>query len=476
MSKVYIEEINTSLSAFQIYELFHMEKYSFILDSGMDQERLGRYSFIGYDPFITIETKENKTLVKENVGISEILTGNPFEVLKDLLCRYKIQNNSDFPFVGGAVGFMAYDLHHHIEKLHRNVVDDMKLPDMVFGLYDTIIVVDHLQEKTYIVALDLNEINREKTGNRITEVRKRLYSNANVYKRFLDIKYLDNEIDIVSNFTKEEYCAAIEKAREYIKKGDIYEMNMTQRFSTLIDKHPLNIYSNLRTINPAPFAAYMNYGKLKILCSSPERFLKIKNAQVEARPMKGTIPRGGTVEEDKTNKQKLKNSVKDRAENLMIVDLMRNDLGRVCKFGSIKVPELFCIEKYATVFQMVSTVTGELKEDCHAVDCITATFPGGSITGAPKIRSMEIIDELEPTCRHIYTGSIGYIGFDGDMDLNIVIRTILINDKKAYYQTGGAIVWDSVPEDEYEETMVKGAALRCALMLKTHGSLGGDGK
>lgn len=241
-------------------------------------------------------------------------------------------------------------------------------------------------------------------------------------------------------------------------------MNMTQCFSTQINKHPINIYERLRTINPAPFAAYLNYDNFKIVGSSPERFLQIRSRKVETRPIKGTLPRGKSPEEDILNREKLYSSVKDRAENLMIVDLMRNDLGRVCEFGSVKVPELFCVEQYSTVFHLVSTITGVLREDKDAVDCIKATFPGGSITGAPKIRAMEIIDELEPTCRHLYTGSIGYIGFDGDMDINIVIRTILIKKDIAYYQVGGGIVWDSQAEKEYQETLDKGKALKKVLL------------
>lgn len=280
----------------------------------------------------------------------------------------------------------------------------------------------------------------------------------------LDEPYANNAVEPVSNFTHADYCKAIEKAREYIRCGDIYQMNMTQRFTTLIDRHPLNIYEYLRSINPAPFAAYLDYGDMKILCSSPERFLQIRHGQVETRPIKGTVPRGKDEHEDELNRRRLYNSIKDRAENVMIVDLLRNDLGKVCRFGSVRVPELFRVETYATVHHLVSTVIGELKPGCDAVDCVMATFPGGSITGAPKVRAMEIIDELEPTCRHVYTGSIGYIGFDGDMDMNIVIRTILIKGQRAYYQVGGGIVWDSVPENEYQETLDKGLALKRALL------------
>ena len=222
----------------------------------------------------------------------------------------------------------------------------------------------------------------------------------------------------------------------------------------------------MRNINPAPFAAYIDFGMGQLLSSSPERFLQIRNGKVQTRPIKGTRPRGATELEDSANRQELLESEKDRAELLMIVDLMRNDLGRVCKTGSVKVTEMYHIEDYSTVFQLVSTIEGELEEGIHALDCIKAAFPGGSITGAPKIRAMEIIDEIEPTQRNVYTGSIGYVGFNGDADLNIVIRTILQKDDTAYFQVGGGIVWDSDAEMEYEETLVKAKALIEALQAE----------
>jgi para-aminobenzoate synthetase component 1 len=236
-------------------------------------------------------------------------------------------------------------------------------------------------------------------------------------------------------------------------------MNLTQRFEADLKTHPRCLYQVLRKINPAPFAAFIDFGEVKIVSSSPERYLKLVNRHVEARPIKGTMPRGKTPQEDKKNRRILENSEKDKSELLMIVDLERNDLGRVSKAGSVKVTELFKLEVYPTVFHLVSTITSELREDKDAVDLIKASFPGGSITGAPKIRAMEIIDELEPTARGVYTGSIGYIGFNGDMDLNIAIRTFVYKNGKVYFQAGGGIVWDSDNASEYEETFHKAAAL-----------------
>ncbi|MBZ4644896.1 MAG: para-aminobenzoate synthetase component [Petroclostridium sp.] len=463
MSEVYIEEIHTSLSAFDIYKLFSNKEYSFFLDSGMDPNRLGRYSFIGANPFLRIEAKNSSITVWEE-NTREIYTGNPFLKLKELLGRYHIENNTELPFVGGAVGFLAYDLCHHIEKLPRTAVDDLQLPDMILGFYDGIVVIDHLKNKIYAVSAGLPQQDRNMAWQRVKDIRRRIEQGTIINIEHLDQSYTQNHVELVSNFTKEDYCKAIERAREYIRCGDIFQVNMTQRFTTYINRHPLNIYSYLRTINPAPFAAYMDYGDMKIVSSSPERFIQKRGNMLETRPIKGTISRSKNEKEDILNKEILQNSIKDRAENVMIVDLMRNDIGRVCSFGSVQVPELFCVETYATVHHLVSTVKGRLNPEYDAVDCIAAAFPGGSITGAPKIRAMEIIDELEPTCRHIYTGCIGYIGFDGDMDLNIVIRTMLVKGNRAYYQVGGGIVWDSVPEKEYQETLDKGLALRRALL------------
>lgn len=270
-------------------------------------------------------------------------------------------------------------------------------------------------------------------------------------------------IRLKSNFTKEEFKNAVQSVREYIRQGDIYQANLTQRFSGETELTSFELYRDLRRFSPAPFGAFLNFEDAHILSNSPERFIRCVNKKIETRPIKGTRPRGKDKEEDLRLQQELRNSEKDRAELLMIVDLERNDIGRISKTGSVKVPELFVIEPYANVNHLVSTVVGELKDDKDVTDVIKATFPGGSITGAPKIRAMEIIDELEPTQRNVYTGSIGYIGFNGDMDFNIAIRTIIKNDKKVYFQVGGGMTWDSDPDEEYQETLDKAKSIMKAL-------------
>ena len=271
------------------------------------------------------------------------------------------------------------------------------------------------------------------------------------------------EFRVTSNFSREHYLASVARAKEYIAAGDIYQVNLSQRLSAPLATTPFDLYRRLTRENAAPFAAYFDTPDATVVSCSPERFLQVRGGTVETRPIKGTRPRGATPEEDARLAQELLASEKDRAENVMIVDLERNDLGRVCEFGSVHVPELFALESYATVHHLVSTVKGRLRPGSNALDCLRSCFPGGSITGAPKVRSMEIIEEIEPTRRGVYTGAIGYLCFSGDMDVNIVIRTLVIKDGTAHFQVGGGIVADSQPEAEYEETLDKARALARAL-------------
>ncbi|MDP2844225.1 MAG: aminodeoxychorismate synthase component I, partial [Acetobacterium sp.] len=315
----------------------------------------------------------------------------------------------------------------------------------------------HKEGKTYLAALGIEE----NEADIVSRLAAKFVGDPKLAIRS-DFKINEN-VTFRGNFTKPEYLKALDAVHEYILAGDIYQTNLTQRFDADLQISPLELYSELRKINPAPFASYIDFGEGQIVSSSPERFILVQGRNIETRPIKGTMPRGKTAEEDAANRETLVNSEKDKAELLMIVDLERNDLGKIAKTGTVKVPELFKLETYQTVFHLVSTVTAELKDDLDAIDCVKATFPGGSITGAPKIRAMEIIDELEPTQRNIYTGSIGYIGFNGDLDLNIAIRTIVCKDGKGYFQVGGGIVWDSDNESEYQETFDKGRALMDAL-------------
>ena len=442
-----IKEINTKLNAFEIFTIFKDEKDSFILDSAMDKNKLGRYSFISSNPFKTLKYKNSKE--------------NPLDVLQSELNKYKVKNNTDLPFIGGAVGYLSYNLGNYIENLQESAKDDLNVYDLYFGFYDYVIVVDHLKEKTYIATPNLDV---KKEENIVSNIENRI--NEAEIKGINPICYEEREVPptkLQSNFTKKGFENSVEKVRQYIRSGDIYQANLTQRFSGKTTLSSYELYRDLRRISPAPFGAYLNFDDFNILSNSPERFIKCIDRKLETRPIKGTRPRGKNKEEDLKLQEELKNSEKDRAELLMIVDLERNDIGKISKIGSVKVPELFVIEPYANVNHLVATVVGELDEDKDVVDVIKGTFPGGSITGAPKIRAMEIIDELEPTKRNVYTGSIGYIGFNGDMDLNIAIRTIIKKEDDVYFQVGGGMTWGSDPSEEYQETLDKAQSIMKAL-------------
>jgi para-aminobenzoate synthetase component 1 len=464
-----IEEIYMAPDALWCFEALAAEPYSFWLDSGMDPQKLGRFSFMGSDPFLVMRSRGDEiALIKE--GAEEKGRGNPFDVLGELLGRYTIDSGeSPVPFTGGAVGYFSYDLCHFIEKLPARAVDDLNLPECYLGFYDAIVAFDHLVNKTYLISTGFPETGGEGRGRRaaarLNELRNRVALAPPPGALHEDVSRAGDRLK--SNFSHEGYLEAVAKAREYICAGDIFEVNLSQRFEVDISIEPYELYKRLRQINPAPFAGYFNFAGVNIVGASPERFLKVHGDKVETRPIKGTRPRGRTPEEDKDLAQGLLQSVKDRAENIMIVDLERNDIGRVCRYGTVRVAELAILETYPTVFHLTSTVEGRLGEGKGCIDLLKATFPGGSITGAPKVRAMEIIDELEPTRRSVYTGSMGYLGFNGDMDLNIVIRTIIVKDGRAYFQVGGAIVYDSEPEAEYIETLDKGKALIEALGITT---------
>jgi para-aminobenzoate synthetase component 1 len=307
----------------------------------------------------------------------------------------------------------------------------------------------------------------ERAARRLNEVKDELVnaSSSATGAPFIQVSPPAKQITLKGGFTHKEYVEAVEKARQYIIAGDIFEVNLSQRFEAELSITPYELYRRLRQVNPAPFACYLGSDEVSVVSASPERFIRVRGDRVETRPIKGTRPRGKTSEEDKALADELASSAKDRAENIMIVDVERNDLGRVCRFGTVKVTELAILEVFPTVFHLTSTVVGRLREGKNCIDLLKATFPGGSITGAPKIRSMEIIDELEPTRRSVYTGNIGYLSFNGDIDLNIAIRTFLVKGSKAYFQVGGAVVYDSDPEAEYQETLVKGQALISALNM-----------
>ncbi|MCJ7523228.1 MAG: aminodeoxychorismate synthase component I [Dehalococcoidia bacterium] len=465
-----VEEIADPPGSLEAFELIKDRPFSFFLDSGMDPQRLGRYSFIGSDPFLVIRSRGREITILSPEGERTVF-GNPFDVLGELLREYRVDTNyTGLPFVGGAVGYLGYDLGHFVERLPSTAVDDLELPECYFAFYDAVAAFDHLDGRAYIAATGFPEKGygrRERAEARLEELRCALAEAplAKNYVKYNSSRPASAPIGLRSNFTHEGYVEVVETVREYIMAGDIFQANISQRFEADMPLPPFELYRRLRHINPAPFAAYLNFDGVAVVSASPERFLQVQGDRVETRPIKGTRPRGKDAATDAAMAKELVNSVKDRAEHVMIVDLEWYDLGRVCRYGTVKVSELTALEKYATVFHLTSTVEGQLRDGKGVVDLLKATFPGGSITGAPKVRAMEIIDELEPTKRSVYTGSIGYLGFDGNLDLNIVIRTILVKEGRAYFQVGGAVVYDSDPEGEYIETLDKAKALIHALSM-----------
>jgi para-aminobenzoate synthetase component 1 len=424
------------------------------LDSAMPGGAVGRYSFIAANPFLTLKARDG--WIEDGEGR---IAGDPFVVLAERLARYPVESEPDLPpFQTGAAGYFAYDLARHLERLPAHRMDDQPLPDLLLGFYDWTLAFDHETRRAWLMSSGhpgKSEAERQaRAAARAAEVRRRLTQPADLPK---DSVRVTPKPDI----DRAPYEGRVRRVIDYILAGDIYQANISQRFSAALPPgdDAFAIYCALRRRNPAPFAAFIRHGDIAIVSASPERFLKLRDGHVETRPIKGTRPRGRTPIEDQALARELMGSEKDRAENLMIVDLLRNDLSRVCRDRSVEVPVLFGLESFATVHHLVSIVTGELTAGKTAIDLLRAAFPGGSITGAPKIRAMEIIAELEPTRRGPYCGSIGYIGFDGTMDTSIVIRTMAIRGQQLTFQVGGGIVADSDPAAEYDECLTKARAL-----------------
>jgi para-aminobenzoate synthetase component 1 len=423
-------------------------RWPVMLDSGTHDG--GRVDIIAAAPAVTLVTRGGKTTV-EGCGQTSLETAAPFD-----LVRSRLENVSGnflhLPFEGGAIGYFGYDLARRIEHLPQLAEDIDQLPEMMVGIYDWTIIVDHQGCKSWLVGQGRFEQTRE--------LWPQLQQRVNHNLEHPVTEPLKAVTPFVSAVSRHAYQQAFEAIQEYISAGDCYQVNYTQRYSASVTGDGWLGYQHMRRQNPAPFGAYLLLDDIEVLSFSPERFLQLRHGNILTQPIKGTRPRGASPGCDLKLKDQLYNSNKDRAENLMIVDLLRNDLGRVAEPGSIRVPELFKVESYATVHHLVSHITGRLRHDEDALSLLRACFPGGSITGAPKIRAMEIIEELEPYRRGIYCGAISYIGFNGDMDSSIVIRTLVRQGESAHYWVGGGIVADSDADEEYQECMDKAAAFR----------------
>lgn len=456
MAYCILKRYNRRLSAFEAFWALKDLPNCFFLDSSISENtgnlhRQGRYSFIGAEPFDVLGADGPGALTK----------------LRKILNSYKIPAKAGQPpFLSGAVGFLSYELGLSLEEKTSGIRSRVKgLPGCLFALYNSVIIIDHLKNAVYISCVGFPE-KKYSSAKRLAE--KNLEKITGLLDKPADIAFKQppGAWGLRVNFKKSGYLAAVRRAKDYIRRGDIYQVNLSQCFEAKVNARAADIYGRLRRACPTHFGAYFDAGPYQLLSASPERFLKLENRRVYTRPMKGTRPRSPDKKKDSLLRRKLFAAEKDKAELMMIVDLERNDLGRACVYDSVKVDGLRQLEEYATVFQTTSTISGLMRPDKDRIDLIRACFPGGSITGCPKIRAIQIIRELERGPRGIYTGAFGYLGFNGNMDLNILIRTILKKKNRVYFSVGGGIVSDSLPEEEYKETLVKAKAILETLDLK----------
>ncbi len=431
-----------------LFEAVADRSWAVFLDSGLHHPGRARYDIISAEPHVRLVTRGGLTEVHAD-GV-ELSRADPFDLLRAHL-EIDPEVSGDLPFTGGAIGYFGYDLARRIERLPERARNSERIPDMAIGIYDWAVVVDHSEQRAWLVSQG-----RDPDTDRKWDGLVRLFSEPPPERRREPFRVTS---PVNSNFTPRGYGHAFGRVLDYINNGDCYQVNLAQRFSAHATGDPWLAYQRLRLINPAPHAAYLSTPYAQILSASPERFLSVRDGRVETKPIKGTRPRAGHARLDAELIAELLASEKDRAENLMIVDLLRNDLSKNCALGSVKVPRLFEVESFATVHHLVSTVTGLLAPGRDAIDLLRGAFPGGSITGAPKVRAMQIIEELEPNRRGVYCGAIGYLGYDGNMDTNIAIRTLVHSRGSVRFWAGGGIVADSQRDAEYQETFDKAAAM-----------------
>ncbi len=437
---------------FELFERVAHLPHAIFLDSADAPSAPGRFSFIAADPFLRLTAEKGGVRVNGRPQ-----SGNPFDVLRTFWEKFPLPTRPELPpFQGGIAGYWGYELGQTLENLPAPPIDDLSLPEMDVGFYDCVLAIEHAAagNRGWLIAGGYPET---APARRAERARARIAHFRALFARPAPRRtpWQPRPAVVQSSFPPTEYFSAIERVKRHIAAGDIYQANIAQQFHTDFDGNPLEVYRVLRQNNPAPFAAFLQGDDAAIVSVSPERFLQCRAGQVETRPIKGTRPRGATPAADSALAAELQSSAKDRAENVMIVDLLRNDLSRVSKLFSVRVPSLLAVEKHPHVWHLVSTITAELRPDQSPVDLLKATFPGGSITGAPKIRAMEIITDIEKRARGVYCGSIGYLGFDGALDTSIAIRTMVLKDGTAFFHGGGGIVADSDPQMEYEESLVK---------------------
>lgn len=480
-------ELPSPVNLFSLVSLFDRDAFVALLDQQTEPSKLARYSYLVTDPFLVFQSKRARCSAGPPGQLAP-LPGDPLDELDRLLARYRVPGPRDPelpPFLGGAVGYLGYELLYLIEQVPDRGHDVRPVADCHLLFCRTVIATDAVKQRSWLISNGFGATQQEaqreadaglraleeriavRPSEAAVEARRRVLHEQRVerqqqHRRLSELDVLEHGIRPV--VTREQYLGMVSTVKDHISAGDAFEVCLTQKFDSHFAGRGVELYEALRGVSPAPFGAYLRFPGVEVMSSSMERFMRLdREGWAETRPIKGTRPRGATPDADAMIKSELESCEKDRAENIMIVDLARNDLGRVCEFGTVHVPELRIVEPYAFVHQLVSTVRGRLRTDRGPIDLLRATFPGGSMTGAPKVESMKIIDALEPVKRGIFSGSIGYLDFDGSFDLNIVIRTLIQKGDAIDFHVGGAIVSDSDPAEEYQETLDKAFGMVTAL-------------
>jgi anthranilate synthase component 1 len=472
MLTVYRKILIDTETPISIFQKMKSNKFSYLLESAEGDGKLARYSFIGIDPFLVFQNKGLKIeIIKEDKKI--VLYENPLLYLRKLFDNFKIIPTEGLPrFFGGGVGYFGYDMVRFIEKLPEKKIIDPEMPDCILIFARTTLVIDHLTHQLWIIINNpIDELSKEAAYDEAVEQIERVIAQI---KKPLPLEELkkkgrknnrgDNNI-LKSNVTREEFIEKVKRAKEYILAGDIFQVVLSQCLTKKTGLHPFEVYRSLRSLNPSPYMYYLNFGEIQVVGASPEPLVRLTDELVESKPIAGTRPRGKTEIEDIELEKEILEDEKERAEHTMLVDLARNDLGRICRPGTVRVRNFMKVEKFSHVMHLVSEVEGKIQPDKDTFDVLEACFPAGTVSGAPKVRAMEIIDELEPNCRGPYAGAVGYIGFNGNMDTCITIRTIIFKGNHAYIQAGAGIVADSIPKVEYKETLNKSMALLKAIEL-----------
>lgn len=466
-----IADMETPVSAFR---KISDSEYAFLLESVEGGETIGRYSFLGANPQVIFRSKGNEVEILHSNGRRvSFCDPMPLERLRELMREYRFVPDPNLPpFCGGAVGYVSYDEIRNLEPVVGNhAPDDLQVPDLYFMITDTLLIFDHVRHRMKILA---NAHIDERTSpsdayddavRRITLLQQRLSRPGFLGEQTVTT----TPVEIQSNFTQDRFMETVERCKEYIAAGDVFQVVISQRFHIPVSCDPFDVYRALRAINPSPYMYYLKFDRMRLVGSSPEILVKVTDGRVQLRPIAGTRQRGQGREEDQQLEQELLADPKERAEHIMLVDLGRNDCGRVCEYGSVRVDDLMVVERYSHVMHIVSNVTGKLRPGLDAFDVLKATFPAGTVSGAPKIRAMQIIDELEPQSRGPYAGCVGYFSFNGNLDSCITIRTVTMKDDNAYVQAGAGIVADSDPYNEFRETINKAGAMIRAIEMAEHG-------